>query len=92
MLNIYCVIDIFAKYPWVKSMKNKKSKKIIHDFIEIVNESKREPIKLWVDQGRGNLIQKWLVDNDILMSLTHSEDKSVVTEKFTRKKYIKNCS
>ena len=36
-------------------MKDKKSK------------SKREPIKLRFDQGRGNLIRKWLVDNDILM-------------------------
>ena len=48
-------------------MKDKKSKKVIHYFIEIVNESKREPIKLRFDQGRGNLIRKWLVDNDILM-------------------------
>ena len=41
--------------------------------------------KLCVDQGRqfyNSLMEKWLDDNDILMSLTHNEDKSVVEERF----------
>ena len=49
---LLCVIDIFTKYAWVKALKGKKAKTILHGFIEIVKESKRRPNKLWVDQGR----------------------------------------
>ena len=37
-------------YAWVKRLKNKKAKSVLYGFIEIVNESKRKPNKLWVDQ------------------------------------------
>ena len=39
-----------------------------------------------VIQGRelsNKLVQKWLDHNDILMYLTHNEDKSVVSERFS---------
>ena len=49
---LLCVIDVFTKYAWVKSLKDKISKTILNAFIEIVNESNRKPNKLWVDQGR----------------------------------------
>ena len=42
----------FQEYEWVKPLKDKKSKTVLNVFIEIVNESNREPNKLWVDQGR----------------------------------------
>ena len=35
-----------------KSLKDKKGKKVLNTFIEIANESNREPNNLWVDQGR----------------------------------------
>ena len=47
-----CVTDVFTKYALVKTLKDKKGKIVLHGFIEIVNESKRKPNKLWVDQGR----------------------------------------
>ena len=46
------VIDVFTNYAWVKPQKNKKSKTIIHGFIERVNESKHKANKLQVDQGK----------------------------------------
>ena len=45
-------IDVFTKYAWVKSLKDKKSKAVLNAFIEIVNESIRKPNELRVDQGR----------------------------------------
>ena len=39
-------------YAWVKLLKNKKAKTVLYGFIEIVNESKLKPNKLWVDQGK----------------------------------------
>ena len=53
----------------------------------MVNESRRKPDALWIDQGRefyNNLIQRWLEKNDVLMHSTHNEGKSVVAEWFTR--------
>ena len=49
---LFCAMDVFGKYAWFKSLKDKKEKIVLHAFLEIVNESNREPSKLWVDQGR----------------------------------------
>ena len=92
MLNISYVIDLFTKHAWVKPWTDKKAKTILHDFIEIVNESMCKPNKLWVDQGRefyNSPVQKWLDDNGILMYSTHNEGKSVAAERFI-KNSIKN--
>ena len=43
-----------------------------------MNDSKRKPNKLWIDQGRdlyNNLMQKWLDDNNILTYFTCNEGK-----------------
>ena len=79
--------DAFTKYAWVNPWKGKNSKTVLHGFIEIVNESKRKPNKLWLDQRKefyNNIIQKWLDDNDILLYSTHNEAKSVVAERFKK--------
>ena len=39
---LLCVVDIFIKYAWVKTLKDKKAKTAVNGFIEIVNESKRK--------------------------------------------------
>ena len=46
------LIDVFIKHAWVKTLKDKKAKTVLYGFIEIVNECKPKPNKLWVDQGR----------------------------------------
>ena len=83
--HLLCVIDVFSKYAWVKSLKNKKGK-TVNAFIKIVNESNNKPNKLWVDQGRefyNRLTQEWLANN-ILIYSTHSEGKPVVAERFIK--------
>ena len=73
---------------WCQPLKDKKAKTVLYGFNEIVEESKGQPNKLWVDHGRefyNSPMQKWLHDNDILMYLTHNEGKSVVAEKFIKK-------
>ena len=65
-----CVKDVFTKYSWVKTLKNKKDKTVLNAFIEIGNESNCKPNKLWVDQGRefyNKRMQEWLDNNDFLM-------------------------
>ena len=49
---LLCVIDVFTKYACVKPLKDKKSKTVLNAFIEKINESNRQPNKLWVDQRR----------------------------------------
>ena len=46
------MLDVFTKYAWVKSLKDKTVKTVFDDFIKIVNKSNRKPNKVWVDQGR----------------------------------------
>ena len=43
---LLCVIDVFTKYPWIKPLKDKKAKMVLHGFSEIVYESKGQPNKL----------------------------------------------
>ena len=81
---LLCAIDVFTKYVCIKPLRDKKSKVVIHGFIEIANESNRKTNKLSVIQERefyNNLMQKWLDDN-IFMYWTHNDSKSVVAERF----------
>ena len=62
------MIDVFTKYAWVKFLKVKIARTVLHRFGERVNEYNRKPSKLWVDQGRefqNSPLQKWLNDNEI---------------------------
>ena len=80
------VINHFT-YVWVKPLKDKKNKTAFNAFMKIVNECNHKPKKLWVDQGekfRNKLIQEWLDVNDILIHLTHDDNKSVIAERFIR--------
>ena len=36
---LLCVMDVFTKYAWLKSFKEKTTKTVLKAFIEIVNES-----------------------------------------------------
>ena len=84
---LLCVIDFFAKYGWVKPLKDKKCKTILIAFIEIVNESNHKPNKLQVDQKREfyhKVMQEWLSNNYILIYFTHNEGKSGITERFIK--------
>ena len=55
---LLCAIDLFSKYAWVIPIKDKKGTSIVNAFKKIISgkseaESKgrRNPNKIWVDQG-----------------------------------------
>ena len=48
---LLCFIDIYIKYAWVISLKDKKDTTITNAFQKIVDESNRKPNKKWVDKG-----------------------------------------
>ena len=46
MLSIICVWGVFAKYAWVKPLKDGKGETVLNAFIKVVNESDKKPIKI----------------------------------------------
>ena len=84
---LLCAIDLFSKYAFVVSLKDKKGTTIANAFQGILDKSKRKPNKIWVDQSSEfhNIhFKKWLKDNNIEMYSTHNEGKSVFAERFIR--------
>ena len=85
---LLCVMDIFSKYVWVISLKDKKGAGIVDAFQRILDKSKeRKPNKIWVDKGSqfyNSSFKKWLKNNDIEMYSIYNEGKSVVAERFIR--------
>ena len=81
-------MDIFSKYVWVISLKDKKGAGIVDAFQRILDKSKeRKPNKIWVDKGSqfyNSSFKKWLKNNDIEMYSIYNEGKSVVAERFIR--------
>ena len=62
---LLCVIDIFSKYAWVVSLKDKKGVSIVITvFQSILKQSNRKPNKIWVVKGSGFYnasFRKWLL-------------------------------
>ena len=84
---LLCVADIFSKYAWVVTLKDKNGASIVNAFQKTLKESDRKPNKIWVDKGRefyNSSFKKLLTDNDIEMYSIHNEGKSVVAERFIR--------
>ena len=80
-------VEVFTKYAWVQTLKDKKGETVLDAFDEIVNKSTSNPNKLWVEQGKefyNKLIQEWLDSNNVLMYSTHNEGKSVIAERFNK--------
>ena len=63
-LDFYYVIDVYSKYVWIVPMKDKKNITLVNAFQKIIDDSKRKPNKLWIDQYN---IQ------DMVLDLIHTE-------------------
>ena len=49
---VLCIIDIYSKYPWVISLKDKKGVTNTNNpFQEVLDESDLKPNKIWADKG-----------------------------------------
>ena len=73
---LLCSIDLFSKYAWVIPVKDKKVATIVNAFQRILDNSKRKPNIIWVDQGSefyNYSFKKWLKDNEIEMYSTRNE-------------------
>ena len=89
------VINIFSKYAWVIPLKDKKGVTILNAFQKTLDDSKRKPNKIGVDQGSefyNNSFKRWLEENDIKMYSTYNEGESVVAEGFIKTLKNKICN
>ena len=80
------VIDIYCKFAWVVPLKDKKGVTVTNALQKILDESGRKPNKLWVNKSiefYNRSMKPWLEDNGMEIYSTHSEEKSVATERFT---------
>lgn len=81
------VIDVYTKYAWGEPLKDKKATSVLNALKHIVEESKRKPQRIWVDQGSefyNKQFNDWCKQNDITIYSTFGESKSVVIERFNR--------
>ena len=84
---LLCINDIFSKYARVLPLKDKIDVTIVNAFQKILDDSKRKPNKIWVDQGSefyNRSMKSWLDKDYIELYSTHHGGKSVVAEKFIR--------
>ena len=47
---LLCVIDIFSKYAWVVTLKDKKGVSIVNTFQKTLKQCNRKPNKIWVEK------------------------------------------
>ena len=61
-------IDLYSKYAWAISLKDKKGITITNAFQKILDEYNRKPSKMLVDKGSelyNRSMKSWLQDNDV---------------------------
>ena len=80
------VIDVFSKYGWIITLKDKKGESIMNAFKTIFKEG-RKPQYLWVDKGKefyNKDLKDLLEKHNIQMYSTENEEKSSVVERWNR--------
>ena len=80
------VIDVFSKFGWIRTLKNKRGDTVAEAFKSIFKEG-RKPKKLWVDKGNEfwNMEVKAVMDeNGVERYSTENEEKSAVVERWNR--------
>ena len=83
---LLCTIDVFSKYAWVVTLKEKRGITIVNAFHKIISKG-RKPNKVWVDKGGefySKLFKRFLKINSIDNYSTYNEGKSVIAERFIR--------
>lgn len=83
------VVDVFTRFAWARPMKTKTAIDTFAAFISIVSESRRQPRKIWVDQGSefyNSVFKKWMAAQSppVVMYSTFGESKSVIVERWNR--------
>ena len=71
------VLDLFSKYGWIVSLKDKKGETVTEAFKTIFKEG-RKPQYLWTDKGKeyyNRDFKELLQKHNITLYLTENEEK-----------------
>lgn len=79
---LLCVIDIFSKYGWIATLKDKSGKSVSGALLGIFSTG-RKPNKLWVDKGK-EFYNKDVMSLGVDLYSTENEEKSCVVERWNR--------
>lgn len=80
------VIDVFSKYGWIETLKDKKGETVSAAFKSIFKEG-RKPKYLWTDKGTefyNKHLKEVLNKEKITLYSTENEEKSSVVERWNR--------
>ena len=80
------VIDVFSKYGWIRSLKNKRGETVANAFVSIFSEG-RTPKKLWINKGRefwNKNVEEVMNKFGVERYSTQNEEKSSVVERWNR--------
>ena len=80
------VIDVFSKFGWIRTLKNKRGDTVAEAFKSIFKEG-RKPKKLWVDKGKefwNKEVKAVMDENGVERYSTENEEKSAVVERWNR--------
>ena len=83
---LLCATDLWSKYAWVTSLKDKRGIGIVNVFEKIYSKEHKLN-KIWVNQGGqfyNNLFEIFLKINKIEIYLTYNEGKSAVAKRFIK--------
>ena len=83
---LLCAIDLFIKYAWVITLKDKRRISIVNAFPKIVSKETKAN-KIWLYQGSefcNKIFKGFFKTNNIELYSTYNERKSVVAERFIR--------
>ena len=81
------VIDVFSKYGWIVSLKDKKTESVSSAFDKIFKKAERKPEMLWTDKGSefvSKHFKEFLKKNKIELYYTENEEKSSVVESWNK--------
>ena len=81
--HILTVIDLYTKYAWAIPLPNKKGQTVAEAFKRIMNESGRNPKKVWVDKGT-EFYNHYVKALPFEIYSTLNDGKAVVVERFNR--------
>jgi hypothetical protein len=81
------VMDVWTRYGWSIPIKTKKAVDVLAPFKSIINESGRQPKRIWVDEGKefyNSALSAYLKELGINRYSTYGKEKSVMIERFNR--------
>ena len=84
---IFTIIDNHTKYAWAIPLKDKSGKSTTTAFKNLLETSKRKPLKIWSDRGKefyNTTFLHYLKEQNIQIYSPHSDLKAVFVERFNR--------